>query len=94
MFWIEEDVQPAIDSAVKLFGPPNQYSNEVGCWKNVSIISEQYGKLWFGDIDLTDEIKQKLEMLSVTINQKIYLTFDYHIPLSIYETTSKLRETD
>ncbi len=92
MFWRGEDVQPAIESAEKLFGPSNQYLHNTP-YKNVSIMSREFGKLWFGDVELTDKFKEKMEMLSVTINQKLYLTLDYEHKLNLYETTSKLRET-
>lgn len=93
MFWRGEDITPAVESAEKLFGPPNQYVQDTP-YRNVSIISREYGKLWFGDVELTDEFKQKMEMLSVTINQKLYLTLDYEHSIALYETTSKLRTND
>lgn len=92
MFWRSEDVMPAVKSAEKLFGSQNQYLEDTP-FKNVSIMSREFGKLWFGDIEFTDEFKQKMEMLSVTINQKLYLTLDYEHDIAMYETTSKLRET-
>ena len=91
MFWTDEDIKPAVDSAEQLFGPQNQYIKDTP-YKNMSIISREFGKIWYGDVDFDENFKEKMEMLSVTINQKLYLTLDYEHQLALYETTSKLRE--
>lgn len=91
MFWTYEDIQPAVESARKLFGPENQYVSDTP-YKNVSIMTREYGKLWFGDLESTKDIQERLEMLSVTINQKVYVTLDYEHDISIFETKSKLRD--
>jgi hypothetical protein len=52
----------------------------------------EFGKLWSGDFVLNEDTKNKLEILSVTINQRVYLVKDYNWIDPIYVTTSKLQE--
>jgi len=93
MFWTEEDVQPAVDLAVKLFGPNNQYHYDKNTHKNIHIMTREFGKIWFGDLKITDEVRNNLENLSVTINQTIYLLTDHeNLDQALYKTSSKLRE--
>jgi hypothetical protein len=93
MFYTDEDVQPAYDLAVKLFGPHNRYEHDNrNAHKNVCIMTREYGKLWFGDLELNEETRENLEKLSVTINQKVYFTKEFYTDYPIYETVSKLRE--
>ena len=93
MFWTEEDVQPAYELAVKLFGPHNRYEQQnKNAHKNLTIMTREYGKLWFGDLEINTEVRENLEKLSVTINQRVYLVRELDWENSIYTTTSKLRE--
>tara|TARA_S200002703_G_scaffold91915_1_gene79449 strand:- start:3254 stop:3559 length:306 start_codon:yes stop_codon:yes gene_type:complete len=93
MFWTDEDIQPAIDLAVKLFGSNNRYEHDNrNAHRNVSIMTKEYGKIWFGDLELNDEARENMEKLSVTINQRVYLTKDFDTYNAMYITTSKLRE--
>lgn len=93
MFFREEDVEPAINLAVKLLGPYNymEHHNR-NAYRNVSIMTREFGKIWFGDLELNEQTKENLEKLSVTINQRVYFTRDYDTNNAIYVTTSKLRE--
>jgi hypothetical protein len=93
MFWTDEDIQPAVDLAVKLFGQHNLYEQDNrNAHKNVSIMTREFGKIWFGDMELNEETKESMEKLSVTINQKVYLTKGFDTYNALYTTTSKLRE--
>jgi len=93
MFWRNEDVQPAVDLAVKLFGPNNymEHHNR-NAYRNMSIMTREFGKLWFGDMELNEQTKENMEKLSVTINQRVYFTRDFNVDNALYVTTSKLRE--
>ena len=55
-------------------------------------MTREFGKLWSGDFVLNEDTKNKLEILSVTINQRVYLVKDYNWIDPIYVTTSKLQE--
>lgn len=95
MFYTEEDIQPAIELVISLFGNSNKYEHDNrNAYKNVSIMTRNFGKLWFGDLELTDSTKGNMENLSVTLNQKIYLVRDYDFDNALYVTTSKLREVN
>jgi|TARA_Y100001963_G_scaffold155429_1_gene246542 hypothetical protein len=92
MFWTDEDIQPAFELTGKLFGPHNRYEHNINAYRNLTIMTRQYGKLWFGDLELNDHTRENLEKLSVTINQRVYLVKGLDWQDALYTTTSKLRE--
>ena len=86
MYWTDEDIQPSVDLAEKIFGKGDQ--------SNVFLFTREFGKIWQGRLDLNKECKNKIEMLADTINKRVYLVneFDYKNPL--YATTTKLRKME
>jgi len=93
MFWTDEDIQPAVNLAEKLFGPNNSYEHDNrNAHRNISIMTRELGKIWFGDMELNENTKENMEKLSVTINQKVYFTKGFDTYNALYVTTSKLRE--
>jgi hypothetical protein len=72
MFWQAEDVQPAVNAAVKMFGPQGRMSTGKNVFYNVAVFTREYGKLWYGDIS-KDGISEKLKMLSASINMNVSL---------------------
>lgn len=75
MFYTAEDVQPAVNAAVKMFGPQGRMETGKNVFYNVAVFTSQYGKLWYGDIR-KDGIEEKLKMLSATINMNVSLVDD------------------
>lgn len=72
MFYTEEDVQPAVDMAVELFGTVGNISNERTVMKNIVITSDKFGHLWYGDIeDTMDSIHAKCVVLSQKFDLKV-----------------------
>lgn len=65
MFYTEEDIQPAVDLAVKVFGPQGNYSPAPFVF--VTIKHPKYGNLWYGDVagdyntvrQLTERLQQE-----------------------------------
>ena len=93
MYWTKKDIEPAIEVFKKIFG--KQFNNNIHNANelvSVSIMTREFGKLWSGDFVLNEDTKNKLEILSVTINQRVYLVKDYNWIDPIYVTTSKLQE--
>jgi hypothetical protein len=80
MFHTEEEINPAVNHARKLFGMVGRYAE----WKsdkrywNVSIATREYGKLWYGDIVHTENLMADLNALSKVLNQKVYLLDDQY----------------
>jgi hypothetical protein len=90
MYWTSEDVQPSVDLAEKLFGKSGIYSNNTDTThSNVFLLTREFGKLWQGSVRFDQRFKDSMEMLSDTINKKVYLTNGYDYNNSIYETTQK-----
>ena len=79
MFWQEEDVQPAVNAATSIFGEPNQYFYGDNVFKNVTIMTREYGKIWFGDVQLDETLeggfRDSLRSLSKRINQRVCFSF-------------------
>ena len=90
MYWTSEDIQPSVDLAEKLFGKSGIYSsNSDTTHSNVFLLTREFGKLWQGSVRFDQKFKDSMEMLSDTINKKVYLTngFDYDDP--IYTTVQR-----
>lgn len=48
MFYTEEDIQPVVDAATKMFGIPGRY--ETSPFVYVAVETPKYGKIWYGDV--------------------------------------------
>ncbi len=89
MFWTEEDVQPAVNKAVELFGPAGRMFYEKNVRHNMSLATREFGKIWYGDIDMDDTtFIAKCAALSAEIKQAVYVftaenTYDYSTAISI-----------
>ena len=90
MYWTSEDIQPSVDLAEKLFGKSGIYSsNKDVTHSNVFLLTREFGVLWQGSVKFDQKLRDNMEMLSDTINKKVYLTngFDYDNP--IYTTVQR-----
>jgi len=93
MYWTREDIEPAVQLAEKLFGPNNRMEHDNrNALKGISIMTREFGKIWFGDIELNEQTRENMEKLSVTINQRVYFTREFNVDTALYVTLSKLRE--
>ena len=81
MFWQAEDVQPAVNAAVKMFGRQGRMDTGKNVFYNVSVFTREYGKLWYGDIS-KDGVGEKLKMLSATINMNVSLVDEHFETIS------------
>lgn len=90
MFYTEEDVQPAVNEAVRLFGSVGNMSVEKNTMFNVSLATKEFGKLWYGDITSdTDTLINSLNTLSKFTQQNIYVlddNFDFDNPLLVIKS--------
>jgi len=94
MYYTEEDIQPAVDLAVKIFGPSGQYHTwgQGQPMRNVALMTRQFGKIWSGDLllpkstsEASTELQEKLDLLSNSIGQTVFLTddhFDFTQPIA------------
>ena len=86
MFWTDEDIQPSVDLAERIFGKNSQ--------SNVFLFTREFGKIWQGSLSLNKECKNKIEMLAATINKRVYLVIEYDYKNPLYTTMSKLRKIE
>lgn len=82
MFWQAEDVQPAVNVAVKMFGPQGTMETGKNVIYNASIFTREFGKLWYGDL-ITDGLSDRLKALSAAVNMTVYVVDDNFDPYSI-----------
>ncbi len=94
MFYSEEDVQPAVALATKIFGLPEQYYtwSDGPSMLNVVIMTRKFGKIWSGDLLLEKDagqasviLQKNLDILSDSIGQPVYLTdgdFDFTLAIA------------
>ena len=78
MFYTEEDVTPAVQIAVELFGPVgNMLQESRFVTRDVIIGTHEFGKLWYGDVEGTvDYVNELCEILSKRINQQVSIVSD------------------
>ena len=78
MFYTEEDVTPAVQVAVELFGPVgNMLQESRFVTRDVIIGTREFGKLWYGDVEGTvDYVNELCEILSKRINQQVSIVSD------------------
>lgn len=79
MFYTEEDVAPAVQIATELFGPVgNMLPDGRFVTKNVIVGTNEFGKLWYGDIEGTpDYVTELCEILSKRINQNVKIVNEF-----------------
>lgn len=75
MFWQAEDVQPAVNVAVKMFGPQGTMETGKNVIYNASIFTREFGKLWYGDL-ITDGLSDRLKAFSVAVNMTVSVVDD------------------
>ena len=72
MFYSAEDVQPVADIAVQLFGRNGNLLEGKNVTKNVIIGSNEFGKIWYGDVDGDMEYVRSLcAVLTQRVGQNI-----------------------
>ena len=90
MYWTSEDVQPSVDLAEKLFGKSGIYSNNTDTThSDVFLLTREFGKLWQGSVKFDQKLRDNMEMLSDTINKKVYLTNGFDYDNAIYTTVQR-----
>ncbi len=73
MFYVEEDITPAVVVAEELFGKAGTMLYGKNVQKNVVIGTNQYGKIWYGDIEgNSDYISSLLDILSQRIPKDVF----------------------
>lgn len=81
MFYTAEDIQPAVNAAVKIFGSQGHMDAGKNVLYNVSVFTKEYGKLWYGDIS-KDGLEEKLRMLRASVNMNISLVDEHFETIS------------
>jgi hypothetical protein len=71
MFYSEEDVQPAVTQATMIFGQVGRM-DPLAEFKNVSIATKQFGKLWYGDVSSRD-LDTNIRLLQSAVGQQVYV---------------------
>ena len=90
MYWTSEDIQPSVDLAEKLFGKSGiMASNSDTTHSNVFLLTREFGKIWQGSVRFDQKFKDSMEMLSDTINKKVYLTNGFDYDNAIYTTVQR-----
>ena len=90
MYWTSEDIQPSVDLAEKLFGKSGiMASNSDTTHSNVFLLTREFGKLWQGSVKFDQKLRDNMEMLSDTINKKVYLTNGFDYDNAIYTTVQR-----
>jgi hypothetical protein len=83
MFHSTEDIQPAVDLAVKVCGTMGNMTLSKHALYNVSVATREFGKLWYGDLEKNDVVTI-INTISAAINQKVYVLdeqFNFDSPI-------------
>lgn len=74
MFYTDEDVTPSVKLAEEIFGKNGNMLTGRNVINNAAIATREFGKLWYGDIDLfSGNFEQNALELSRRIGQTIYV---------------------
>lgn len=94
MFYTDEDVTPSVKMAEEIFGKNGNMIPGRNVINNAAIATREFGKLWYGDIDLFDgNFEQKATDLSQRIGQTVYVfdmdrnNFDYNNALHTFNVS-------
>ena len=72
MFYSEEDVVPVAGIAVEMFGPNGNILDGKNVTKNVIIGTNAFGKIWYGDVDGSEEfIADMCAVMSARVNMQV-----------------------
>lgn len=72
MFYTEEDVAPIAQIAVEMFGPNGNMLDGKHVVKNVIIGTQEFGKIWYGDVDGGPEfVSDMCTAMSTRSNMKV-----------------------
>ena len=76
MFWDDEAIELASNTAVEILGKQGQYSigDQLHC-----VYVENLGKIWYGDLELSANVRDVLEELRDRLKQTIYVLKDTRI---------------
>lgn len=72
MFYTEDDVTPAVNEAVKIFGEVGLMHYDTGHMKNQNIVTKEFGKVWYGDVDI-NTADSMCVALSKAIGKTVYM---------------------
>jgi hypothetical protein len=72
----EEDIETAVEKAVKIFGPQGRLLwNEKGIYYDVVIETNEYGKLWYGDL-IADKMESGMLQLEDDLGLKVFASVE------------------
>ena len=72
MFYTEEDIEPVVQVAKEMFGAVGNIIEGKNVMKNVLIGSNEFGKIWYGDIEGdSDYILSLCHVMSQRVGQAI-----------------------
>ena len=96
MFYESEDIIPAILLTQKIFGKNNNwiYDRNKKFLKNVAIATREYGKLWYGDLELTEDLQRNLNLLSDSLNQRVYIINGFNFYSYIKKSNNQLKKVE
>jgi hypothetical protein len=77
MFYTEEDIQPVVDVAVRIFGRNGSYVFDRNA-KSIIVATREYGKIWSGDVDAYS-IEDNCRQLARQINTDVYLFEGFYV---------------
>jgi len=70
MFYDKDDVQPAVNAAIELFGRQAQY--QPSPFMYLAIETPKYGTIWYGDVQMdVTTVKERCGELSKKINEPV-----------------------
>jgi hypothetical protein len=72
MFWTEEDIQPVVDAATKMFGSQGMYYYYPSNVCMLTVSSPKFGKIWHGEVEKTQQqVAEMVAALSQATNERL-----------------------
>jgi hypothetical protein len=72
MFYVEEDITPAVAVATQVFGKSGRILIGDSVMYNAAVVTREFGKIWHGDLDLRS-IEWCMNVLTTRLKTTVYL---------------------
>ena len=72
MFYVEEDIQPVVDTVVRTMGPNGTMVFGDRVLKNIIVSTREFGKIWYGDFEgSVEQLDTIISQMSSNIQYKM-----------------------
>jgi hypothetical protein len=67
----EDDMEKAVETVIRVMGPMGrlEYPLTKSIWPNAKVSTERHGVLWYGDVDMTPNLKPAMQSIGYKLGK-------------------------